>query len=528
MYKTIIIDDEETVRRGLRSHFDWEFYGLTVVEEFPDCAKAYAYVKDHPVDLAVTDVRTPEMDGITFAKKLQEEFPSIQVVFISGYADVELLKGALKTDAFDYILKSVDLNELAVTVRRVVDLLDKRNSEKNRVETMEKQLKELQPLMRDRLLRALLYNEGDLASASYLGVDLDADARYLCMVIHLTNKWDVTRNMLTAERLRLGIACEQLCALAIEGRMGCLSFKNKMSEFIILLKCSDGDYEEDVLDVSSRIQQSFMSRLGLDVSIGISEPTGILSFKDAYDDAREAIERHYYLKESSSIAARKYKKAKEFQSVRENTKKLLTNAILSGDSGQVSEAISQAFTQLRSLPAGDQDDFELFLLNIPADLMADLNAEDRGPYSNQRRLMESWLGCEGRSGEERFIRSVITETASLFRTLNEPGSHSLIRLVQSIIAREYMNQLSVTTLADQVHLTPTYLCVLFKQTTGKTLNEYLTDERIRHAKELLKNPSVRLYDICYQVGYLSPSYFSKLFKKQTGMTPREYREKVLS
>ena len=112
MYKAIIIDDEETVRTGLRQHFDWEMHGVTVVEEFPDCAKAYAYVQENPVDLVITDVITPYMDGITFAKKLQKEYPSIQIVFISGHADVQLLREALKSDAFDYILKSVDLEEL--------------------------------------------------------------------------------------------------------------------------------------------------------------------------------------------------------------------------------------------------------------------------------------------------------------------------------------------------------------------------------------------------------------------------------
>ena len=82
-------------------------------------------------------------------------------------------------------------------------------------------------------------------------------------------------------------------------------------------------------------------------------------------------------------------------------------------------------------------------------------------------------------------------------------------------------------LFQENHLTPTYLCVLFKQATGKTINEYLTAERIRHAKRLLSDPSVRLYDVCYKVGYLSPSYFSKLFKKLTGMPPGEYRQKTI-
>lgn len=59
MYKTIIVDDEESVRVGLRDHFDWEFHGVTVVDIFPDCAKAYEYVRGNPVDLVITDVITP-------------------------------------------------------------------------------------------------------------------------------------------------------------------------------------------------------------------------------------------------------------------------------------------------------------------------------------------------------------------------------------------------------------------------------------------------------------------------------------
>ena len=56
MYKAIIIDDEETVRSGLREHFDWAKHGVRVEAEFPDCAKAYDYIRENPVDLVVTVV----------------------------------------------------------------------------------------------------------------------------------------------------------------------------------------------------------------------------------------------------------------------------------------------------------------------------------------------------------------------------------------------------------------------------------------------------------------------------------------
>ena len=53
MYKAIIIDDEETVRSGLLEHFDWIMHGVQIIAEFPDCAKAYDFIQDNSVDLAV-------------------------------------------------------------------------------------------------------------------------------------------------------------------------------------------------------------------------------------------------------------------------------------------------------------------------------------------------------------------------------------------------------------------------------------------------------------------------------------------
>ena len=78
-----------------------------------------------------------------------------------------------------------------------------------------------------------------------------------------------------------------------------------------------------------------------------------------------------------------------------------------------------------------------------------------------------------------------------------------------------------------VYKRQTYLCVLFKQATGKTINEYITQERLNKAKEFLAQTNIHLYDVCYKVGYLSPSYFSRLFKKYTGQTPGEYRENIM-
>lgn len=523
MYKAIIIDDEETVRSGLREHFDWALHGVRVEEEFPDCAKAYDYIRENPVDLVITDVITPYMDGITLAKKLRAEFPAIQIVFISGHADVNFLREALKTDAIDYILKSVDLNELSATITRVVKLLDNRSAEKERVTTMEDQLQVLMPLYREQALRTLLGDDPDFISLSYMGLNLDRTAKYVCMVVRLIKKWNLVKDLSGAERLALNMECEQLCTDAVSGIPGSVVFKSRMSEYVVILMSDTTDYEQDVLEVSSRIQKNLLGQLDMESSIGISEPALIENMNTAYEEACEAIEQRYYLAGDSSIAVAKYAEVSDQKAAREQVEKQLPEAILSGSVTQVHEILNRTFTYVRSLSEEEQDNFMLFLLLLPARAVSGLKAQPGSPYRNQRKLVEHWLGCPSHVEQEQFLYQVMADSTELLHETGEPGTSAIIRQIKSIIDEQYMEQISVASLATQVHLTPTYLCVLFKQATGKTINEYLTNERIRHAKRLLRDPSVRLYDICYRVGYLSPSYFSKLFKKQTGMPPGEYR-----
>ena len=84
--------------------------------------------------------------------------------------------------------------------------------------------------------------------------------------------------------------------------------------------------------------------------------------------------------------------------------------------------------------------------------------------------------------------------------------------------------LSIKVISEHVFLSTSYLCTLFKNETGQTLNQYLTDFRIEKAKKLLRDPRYRITDISAQVGYSDGNYFGKIFKKSAGMSPSEYRD----
>jgi two-component system response regulator YesN len=77
-----------------------------------------------------------------------------------------------------------------------------------------------------------------------------------------------------------------------------------------------------------------------------------------------------------------------------------------------------------------------------------------------------------------------------------------------------------------VNLSPCHFSAVFSQETGKTFKEYLTEIRIKKAKELLRTTTLKAFEICYQIGYNDPHYFSHVFRKNTGLTPKEFRLQV--
>lgn len=74
--------------------------------------EALRLVREHPVDVAVLDVKMPGMDGITVLKEIKKINPSIEVLMLTGHANVEVALEGMELGAFDYLMKPVDFDEL--------------------------------------------------------------------------------------------------------------------------------------------------------------------------------------------------------------------------------------------------------------------------------------------------------------------------------------------------------------------------------------------------------------------------------
>ena len=128
------------------------------------------------------------------------------------------------------------------------------------------------------------------------------------------------------------------------------------------------------------------------------------------------------------------------------------------------------------------------------------------------------------------LHSLLTDRSlSLFHAMQqeEPENH-LVFAIKEFIADNYMNAtLSVKDISSHIHMNSSYTCTMFRNSTGITLNQYITEYRIEKAKQLLNDSSYKITDISAKVGYTDGNYFGKSFKKHVGLSPKEYREKML-
>ncbi len=98
----------------------------------------------------------------------------------------------------------------------------------------------------------------------------------------------------------------------------------------------------------------------------------------------------------------------------------------------------------------------------------------------------------------------------------------VIKNVKAYLEEHYDENISLQDAANEAGMTPQYFSTIFKQSTGQNFIEWLSEFRIKKAKEYLDEPGAVIKEVCFKVGYNDPNYFSRIFKKISGVTPKEY------
>ena len=140
MYRLLIVDDERAICNGLRSYFPWEQVGFEVAGTAENGKKALTFLEENQVDVVLSDISMPVLDGIGLVKSLREQGSQIPVVFLSAYREFDYARQAMRYGVTDYILKPTKYDEIRAVFTRVRESLDGEHSGEEGTEEKEDEI----------------------------------------------------------------------------------------------------------------------------------------------------------------------------------------------------------------------------------------------------------------------------------------------------------------------------------------------------------------------------------------------------
>ena len=155
LYRIILADDEEEVRKSIIKKIDWQAAGFEVVGDAENGREALEKIEALEPDVVMTDIRMPYMDGLELIERIRRKYPSMKVLIFSGFDDFEYAKQAIKLNVTEYILKPVNVEELTGILKRVKANLDEEIEQRRNVNRLRESYQHSLPILRELFLNDL-------------------------------------------------------------------------------------------------------------------------------------------------------------------------------------------------------------------------------------------------------------------------------------------------------------------------------------------------------------------------------------
>jgi two-component system response regulator YesN len=207
----------------------------------------------------------------------------------------------------------------------------------------------------------------------------------------------------------------------------------------------------------------------------------------------------------------------------------LTATLNAADKPKLLKAIAEIFAKLsasKELSLDYSHQICLHLVHASARLLMILDSYTVEMKTMEQSFWKQIFKLEILEDMQELVTTHLTSVLDMMNQKRNGKNKNTISQVMHVIDNGYHDKLTIQEIAKEVYLAPNYLCALFKQETGQTLNEYITKVRMEKAKELFKDKEKKINEICYAVGYNDPTYFTKIFKRYTGLNPIEYKEYI--
>ncbi|MBS4205401.1 response regulator transcription factor [Lederbergia citrea] len=539
--KTVIVDDEPRIRRGierlvLSNGEDWEVIGV-----FSDGQEAYDSIvnKFESIDLLITDVQMPVMDGLTLIKKLNRQSKDFFTIIISGFDEFTYVQEAIREGAIDYILKPIDRENFQIQLNEVKKKIYHKQINENMWREFQAKELQLNYAKQIQFLSELTWNdETDISFMEW--ASQFPIGRYKLVHIDIDQVFTKSKQVSSSELRAWHFAVENIINELMTDELSQQEvefwlWKNSNMSFWLLLFDAKKErinssfnllIEEYLLKLKKTIKQYMKFTMSIAYGNEFEDLSLLPTMRDQLLSLMQfrIIEGGNKIFHLSTLNDLSIKKTSTMPSSVYKYTEQIVNALGEKNEAEVNNALSRFFHEMETLqsPLFIQESIQYLCIRVIKRWM-----ENDGFGEDINMLMEALLIAKKaanliqlKDGIKDWMISLVKKMKAMDSSHSDP-----IYQVKNWVDQHLSENITIKKLAEHVYINPTYLCEYFKAQTGETVLNYVTKTRLKKAKELLEKTDLKIYDVAASVGYQDTKYFGRLFKQWTNQTPSQYREK---
>ena len=529
-YSVLLVDDEEDVVEAIVQKIDWDRLGYSLAGYAKNGLEALEIAEEKPIDVVLTDIKMPYMDGLTLSHRLKELYPSIKIIIFSGFDEFEYAKEAIRLEAEEYMLKPVDAGELSRVFQKVHEALDQEFDEKQSIYRLKNYYLESLPILQESLYTSLI--EGTLPQqdleSTLLDYQISLPGKYYAVVI-LHNSLSLSPEGINPLLITMSIrklAEERLqknwrpCFLTYLGHTLFIAQMDKESDSLKLT---------DDCEILCRMARHICKAT---VTAGIGKTvSNLMDLPLSYLGARDAVAYRVLYGRGKAIAISEIGlEGKEEHKVNKeiiDEERLLDiyRSIRMSSEEELDKCIDLYIENSR-LDSPSLQEYHFFLMDLVTNMHKFLlaNQVDTGLIFPKEEDVYQKVQQFSLAELSQWMKEICKKMQIIIQEMRSDKTKSFVKKAVEHVHSHYMDKdLTVEALSQELHVSAAYFSTVFKRETGKSFINYLTDYRMEKALRLLMEEEEKTYIIAEAVGYSDPNYFSYAFKKKFGMSPSKYK-----
>ncbi|MBD0382763.1 response regulator transcription factor [Paenibacillus sedimenti] len=527
----LIVDDEVHAVRGLQVGVDWEKLHIDSVQTAHSMKQAQEVYASSKVDLMICDIEMPQGTGMDLLGWVREHYPRTETIFLTCHSDFSYAKRAIQLGSFEYLLKPVDYGELEDVIRKVLAKINKDQQLLSFEETYKHYYRlweSHQPVMKERfwedLIRQSIPSTPEKIREHLLKYDLmPLESKRFIVILIRVRRWYKSLSqrderimeyaLRNAAEEKITQICEHAAILSPES-----------GSLLIMMPSKSERQIRELREMCEEYIQSCNQYFYCDLCCYVGEPASLHEVVPMMNRLN-GLDRDNVSRVNETILLREAKKAEFVITLPSMT--VWAEWMKQGAKEKLLNEVKLLFQSLREAREG-----------VDAPLLHSF-------YQSFLQMLFFVLQMKGLEANKVFAANLLTEKPeSVLRSItaledwvqyvievamnqihSTEGSMSVVDKVKQYVAAHISeSDLSREDIAGYVFLNPDYLTRVFKKETGISISDYLQQQRIQYAKELLAGSDLPVIEVALSAGYSNLSYFSTIFKKAECMTPNEYRK----